>query len=199
MVEREFGHSVESNALTEFALNNVEELIKQQISQSDLSGFLGFSELREQLIGAARSSHLKILRGSENGLKRAEKYHSLSYSVIRYAKGELILPDTMLAFISEKKVSPFCEGGPEARVGSVLVPLSCDRLLVGTSKALESRSAKQVCRILASCSLKGFIAKENTPRFNRLRSRIGKNAELLSSAEINSLARQTLKDLKSGS
>ncbi len=199
LVKKEFGNTIEANALTSFAIENVESLIDTLLAKGNNSIFEPIPQLKEKLGESIRGKHLAILRESSSGLKRSSKYEELSYQLVNYGDGDLILPDTMLAFLSPTKVSPFCDGGEMVKINTILIPLASDKLLVGSSAGHEVRSADQVCRILASCSLESFIAKYNEPRFDRLKSRIGKNARLMSSTELNSIARTTLREISSKS
>lgn len=99
----------------------------------------------------------------------------------------------MISFITGNKPKPFLDSNEELK--TVLIPLTSDRLLVGEYDTHLERTNQTILRILASTSYKSFIARSDEPHFRKLTTRIGKNAIIWSSAEINAIKRDALAGL----
>lgn len=113
---------------------------------------------------------------------RADVHLNRKYSVWRLDTGSFILPDTTLAFIKKEGASPYSERTDI--IEAVVLPISSDVAIVGRGKFEFDYSLKTVNRILAGCSFKAFIAKEQNTQFQGLTRRIGKYAILVSDKDL---------------
>ena len=139
----------------------------------------------------AKAAHLKSLRQDVAGFNRHAAYLGLSYRFVHFEEPALILPDTMLAFLTTKGIAtPFLDGAGE--VNQVYLPLSSQVALHGYKGNPIMRDLRTVNRILASCADKNFIAQTDSEQLRALAPRIGKNAQIVSPAELRKIVRETI-------
>lgn len=170
---------------------NLDHLLNEQAAEF-MSQFLpALQTIAEDLATVVKSSHLKALRESSFGEARLETYLGMSYRVIRFSAPDLILPDTMVAFLKrEGAIAPFLDN--KSLLHEVYIPLSSQSLIYGYHSTPQERSLETINRILASCSAKNFVAQEDHGRFRKLTPRIGKHAKIIDRSAIRKIIRDTV-------
>jgi hypothetical protein len=130
----------------------------------------------------SKNAHIQSLVSPFSEVDRAKIHQSLRYRIFTSDKAGIVLPDTCIAFLLDGKCAPVYQKGD--RVESVIVPLSASTAIIGTAKGSSSPQDDSINRALASCATEFFLAPKNTSELQRLASRIGKNAKMMSTAEI---------------
>jgi len=141
----------------------------------------------------AKEAHIRAILNAPSESARRSRYLDLRYQLKSGFGGNLICPDTMVAFLTDHTTKPFLDKGD--RLEAVWIPLNADLLLIGETSTPMERSIQSTLRILASTSYSAFIAKSDSPDLRRLTSRVGKNASMLRPAAISSIMRNLLADL----
>ena len=149
------------------------------------------------LIDTIKSAHIDSLKKQNASQVRAKFYEDLNYRVHNEIDGSFILPDVMTVFVTSDGIKPFTSKNDI--VESVIFPLSSSQILIGEKANKVTRPLKQVNRMLASAAFGSFVAKSDSPEFRSLVCRIGRNAELLSNAELNNTRREFISELIVGS
>lgn len=150
--------------------------------------------MRESIKGlpdSMRSHCIEALANNLDGGARAQAYARLNWFLV--AVGEpLILGDSVCLFDTNGQ-RPFQPIDEEAsKTKSILVPISADRLLVGTTaEKRPSIDARDVCDACARCSLEFFVSS-GPVKAAALHKLIGSWAGVLSADETRSL----LKDVR---
>ncbi len=153
----------------------------------------GHAEVSAPIVGAldefiksipdlTKNAHINSLVSPFSEVDRARIHQKLSFSTYRLDNLNLILPDTCLAFLMKGKCAPVFQKGDN--VESVIVPISSQLAIIGLAKGAFQPTGETINRALASCAKEFFIANNRTSELQRLSSRIGKNAVMLSKAEI---------------
>lgn len=137
--------------------------------------------LREILPEKMKQVHNQALERDFAFSERANSHARLKYTVRRYDDGQLILPDTTLAFFSKKGCRPTSRH--DDRIDAVVVPISISAAVIGSVHGSFVRDAETIRRALASCAYQAFLAKDLTEANSRLSQRISTNARLYSDAE----------------
>lgn len=130
----------------------------------------------------AKNAQNKVLAESASSHVRVRLYRDFKYRVFRPAGGQFILPDTTVCFTKHGGASPFAQKGDELE--AVALPLSSSVAIVGCRSGEQPFSLKTLNRLLAACSFKSFIAKEDNETFRGLRGRIGKYAKLIDDRDL---------------
>lgn len=138
--------------------------------------------LGPEMVNAAKNAHIRLLERDFFTVERNQLYKRWSFFVRRYEGGGLILPDTAVAFLSDERCAPFSQKG--SAFTDVVVPLSDQVAVIGTSKKSIDRPLDVLNRILASCSYQAFAASHDVASLRKLTRRIAKNAELLTKGEL---------------
>ncbi|MGX0875711.1 hypothetical protein ACSSV4_000383 [Roseovarius sp. MBR-154] len=189
------------NGIDELGLNDEQKVLANAWLKANLDQFLEentamfmaqfqpiLSVLTSRLGEAVKGGHLKALRMDVREIGRREAYLDLSYQVIHFEERELVLPDTMVAFLkSNGRVTPFLDKSD--KVEEIYLPLTSQTALYGYKGVPTRRKLSAVNRILASCAAQRFIAETNDRKFIALASRIGKNAKMISRAEMRKIIR----------
>jgi hypothetical protein len=113
-----------------------------------------------------------------------------SYHYVTREKPAFILPDTMLMFVTKKRLTPFLDKSDD--VEEVIFPVDSQTLLVGTRAKWLDRDFGNISSLLASCSFKRFIALSHDKHYLALTSKIGKNASLIRRDELAAMYRESL-------
>lgn len=153
----------------------------------------GHAEVSTPIVGAldefinsipdlTKNAHINSLVSPFTEVERARIHQKLSFKTYRLENPSLILPDTCLAFLMEGKCSPVSQKSD--KVESVVVPISAHVAIIGLAKGAIHPTGATINRVLASCAKEFFISNSKTSELQRLSSRIGKNAVMLSEAEI---------------
>lgn len=157
-------------------------------SVSDVSEVLSNVGPMKQLFASfVRGAHLKALQSKPSELARRRLYDGLRFDTILYDQGGVILPDSMVAVLSEDNIRPIGEAG--RRIDEVILPLSSNRILIGYRRSKRSIEGRTINRMLASVSYESFISDRNTEENRRNISRIGRNAHLIPRAELGRMFR----------
>lgn len=138
-----------------------------------------------QLGDAAKAAHIAALQNDFSSVERASSHKKKRYFVMHDDSESLILPDTCLAFIRKNGCSPISQSGD--KIVNVILPISPKVWIAGVQSPLGFTDAETAAKILATCAYQAFVAKENAHRFSQLAKRIGRNAQLMSDAEISRL------------
>lgn len=134
----------------------------------------------------AKDSHINALMKGFTEIERANSHRKLSYK-LKKTDDKLILPDNVLAFFTRKGVTPFSQKSDE--IEEVIFPLAEHIYIQGATNTPTPKSHDTLLRELSSCSYRSFIARDNSEKLSRLSGRIGKNATLISRAEVARLVR----------
>lgn len=130
----------------------------------------------------AKDAHNKAILSLQPDSLRIKQNSRFSYFVYKPKGGQLILPDTCVAFISNKSVGPFSDKDHDAH--TVIMPLSSDTAAVGFRQGHRKMELKTVNRLLAGCAYKAFLAKTDDPALRPLANRIGKHAKLIQTKDL---------------
>ena len=98
----------------------------------------------------------------------------------------------MVAFCSKNKVSPFSQKG--SNVVEVILPISSSVVLLGRKSSAPTRSVTELNNLLASTSFQSFVAIKDDPVFQKIASKIGKNASIFGKDEANRIFSDFLSD-----
>lgn len=177
--------------------SQIDDIIKN--TSHDLSAQFSktWKTIEADLINIIKSSHLKSLKEQNASTVRTKFYENLKYRLHDEIEGSFILPDVITVFMTSNGIKPFTSKGDV--VESIIFPLTSSQLLIGERVETLNRPLKQWNRILASAAFGSFIAKSDSPNFRSLACRIGRNADLLSDADINETKRAFITELMVGS
>jgi hypothetical protein len=163
------------------ALRNIVDITLPDLIEDDISSIKsnadGLLSLFRQLDleKSVKDAHLEAMKGGFDSIARTELYRSLQYSTV-VTSGEIILPDTGIAFLAEKP-SPLIQ--PKDGSQEIFIPIHSNVYIHGYQTFQIERHVRTVTRILASCSYETFLAKSRNDAFTRLTPQIGKYAKLL--------------------
>lgn len=151
--------------------------------------------LNEALIAQRDNIHIKIKDLAKNGQlkalkkdlcppQKAEMYRKLNYKVIVLNSIRIPLGDSMVLFKvdSERGYKPFIE--KKDILQAAILPISYDRVLIGTVDGSCSLALDTLPNEIASCSTDFFISSENGPILKSLQENIGKNSSWIDSGSI---------------
>ena len=150
------------------------------------------SNLPELLKNATKSGHIRALKKSVSPKIRIDRYKDMNFEIIEIPEGNLILGDSIVFYNTEEKgYSTFLD--KDQTLNEVFLPINSNKILMGFSKELTT----QVCslnEIIAQCSLEFFIAKDESPSNNLLKTEIGKKAEIISPDEIEDVLFESMQE-----
>lgn len=132
-----------------------------------------------------KESHNQAILEITPDSPRVKALGEFEFTVYRPDVGQLLLPDTCVAFVGPKKVAPFSQLNDN--IQSVIVPISSNAAIIGHKGKKEPMEMKTINRLLAGCAYDAFISKINDESFTSLSSRIGKHARMMSDREIREL------------
>lgn len=151
-----------------------------------------FNVFVDELSATVKNGHLKALAKNDSETPRSLAYTNLKYEVLFFDKESVILPDSMVCFLKDDgSVTPFLDKSDT--LSEVYFPLSSFTLLYGYRGIPDYRPISTINRLLASCSSINFIAHDDQPWLHALTNRIGKNARMISSAEMQKIIREAVK------
>jgi Protein of unknown function (DUF4238) len=184
-------------SLQDFLMENSVTLLSDTIDQQAKSmannAKFQFFEISSTLIKAIREAHIKSIREIGISEIRSKRYAQLTFRICEISDGELVLGDTMVAFLTKSRLTPFLDKND--KLEAVWLPVTSNRILIGESGPRVDRTTVEIVRILASTSYKSFIAKSNSEALNSLTPRIGRNAQIISRADTESIKRHMLDSL----
>lgn len=185
-----FGEDAPIDALESILVPKIEPFLNElsdEIVERFADMLLG---MREALSSAVKPAHLEALKSHPSDIERAKFYSGLNYSIQKAPVGSFILPDTMIAFCMKNRVSPFTQAGDT--LDQLILPLAPDTILIGDRKKTVHRQISETNNMLASISLRSFIAIDDRADFRRLVRKIGRNAKIFSAADSQILFRGLL-------
>lgn len=187
-----FGLSDEDRKLTDaWVETNLDQLLEKRVTESMAQFQSVMGMLIESLAETIKRGHLKALRKNVREIGRRHAYLELSYRVVHFKEPALILPDTMVTFLKRKgSATPFL--GNSVEIQELYLPLTSEAALHGYRGDPVMRELSTVNRVLASCAGQSFVAQTNNEQFHALTSRIGKNAQVISRAEMRKVIREVL-------
>lgn len=167
--------------------DNLPSAIKGASAELTSIASLIFSPLIQGITETAKGAHKKSLEGSFTEIERTETHKKLQYTVCKAENGRFILPDTCLCFFKWKGCSPISQKGDV--IESVVMPISTQVCIIGQAEGSIQRAPETINKALASCSFEAFLAEHMSDHCKKLSSRIGRNARLMSEAEIRKILR----------
>ena len=168
----------------------IETLPEEKILEHFSADFFPINQFIKEFPSIMNASQNRILGENEDFPLRAKLHMQKQYSVLRPASGSFILPDTTLAFIKKEGASPFIDKNDN--IESVVLPIAHDVAIIGRSGVNTNYPLKAINRILAGCSFKAFIAREQSLQWQGLTKRIGKYARLISDRDLNRIISSAL-------
>lgn len=141
-----------------------------------------FEPFLEGIAEIAKKAHIQALETSFTEASRTDMHLSFEYSVRRLSIANLILPDTILAFLKKDGCSPISQKGDD--IEQVIFPISSGVAIIGKKKGSADRTDAALNKILASCAYREFVARANHNNFIKLASRIGRNAQIIKDSEL---------------
>lgn len=158
--------------------DGLEKLITAYIESLDPRKIQALFDNSSELVSdeIVKEAHNSAILSLQADSPRHKLNARFSYSVYRPQVGQLILPDTCVAFIGNESVAPFSNEDHDAH--TVVVPLSSDTAAIGVREGHRKMELKTVNRLLAGCAYKAFLARTDDARLRSLTNRIGKHAKL---------------------
>jgi hypothetical protein len=194
-ITQHFGSDGVSVALEEFVTPQIGTLIEKSIQPLLDSLTDTLFNARSLFAGSIKPAHLKALRSHPADVARRNTYEGFAYKLQKLHDCPLILPDTMVAFSTKSRLTPFTQKNDE--VVEIFLPLSSETLLIGCKKTPIQRTGFEMKSILASTSFASFIAQDDSPQLRKLAKKIGRNAILLPEAEARRIFREVVAELTS--
>lgn len=180
--EKEFIPIEQRPGFVEIIHRLIEMMPEEELLRSFDPGLAPITKIIEEFPSLMNDSQNRILAENKDFSLRAKLHLQKRYSVLRLASGSFILPDTTLAFIKKEGASPFIDKNDN--VNTVILPIAYNVAIIGQSAVNFNYSLKTINRILAGCSFKAFIAKEQSSQLQGLTRRIGKYARLISDRDL---------------
>ena len=177
-----FAPPSQRNSLADLFVHVVETISDEQLLEMLGSDIQAFSAITDRIPDAIKGGQIKALLENLSEQPRVAAHLDRHYSVLRFDSDNLILPDTTLAFIKRKGLSPFSQKYDE--ILSVILPISSSAAIFGTIEPGNCPSLKATNRILACCSHRAFLSRSLDAYFNGLTGRIGRDAHLITDAEL---------------
>lgn len=165
-------------------------LLDQQKSEFQFLAKAFFAQIQEALPTMLKETHITTLSKELIPEPRVGNYRSLKWFV-RYSKVPLILGDVGCLF--EVSGNRYISLDSKDELKNIFLPISSHQMLVGTS----SNSALQVNfqslkKAYAKRSREYFICSEPSPEMDSLASSIGKDAEIISKAELEQVIKEMM-------
>lgn len=140
------------------------------------------SNLPELLQRASKAGHLRALKESVSPEFRTDRYKDMNFEIKEIPEGNLILGDSIVFYNTEDKgYSAFLD--KDQALKEVFLPINSSKILIGFSKE-RTTQVYSLNEIIAQCSLEFFIAKDESPSNDLLKTEIGKKTEIISPDEI---------------
>ena len=156
-------------------------------SMQDLLG-----EYEKEAPKTAQYGHIKSMQRSPAPTARADRYKNLTYSIVKKLDGA-ILGDSLVLFRinSERRYKATLDADDE--MIAVYLPIDSETVLVGANQH-EKTIPDDFSEAVARCSLKYFVAPENTKANQNLQGKIGSNTIFFTEDEKKRLASETLSE-----
>lgn len=196
-ITQNFGSDGVSVALEEFVTSQIGTLIENNMQPLLDSLTDTLFNAQSLFAGSIKPAHLKALRSHPADVARRETYEGFIYKLQKLHDCSLVLPDTMVAFSTKSRLTPFTQKNDE--VIEIFLPLSSNKLLVGCKKTPIQRTGPEMNSILASTSFASFIAPDDNPQLRKLAKKIGRNAVLLPETDARRMFREVVAEFTSPS
>jgi hypothetical protein len=178
--------------LLQLAQNVTLEFLSEQKSGLEILFQDMGAEIKRSLPAAAKEGHIKALVKGMVPEPRAEGYRLLRWFV-RKSKSLLILGDIGCLFETTGVKRFKSLNDKDDKIKNVFLPISSDRLLVGTSlSAAPDIDFKVINEAVAKCSRDFFVCSESSIDMESLHSLIGEDSEIISKEELE----QIVKDIE---
>ena len=140
----------------------------------------------------AQYGHIKSIQRSPTAKALADRYKNLTYSIIKKVDGT-VLGDSLVLFRinSERRYKATLDADDE--MIAVYLPIDSETVLVGANQH-EKTLPEDFPEAVARCSLKYFVASENTKAYQKLQEKIGSNAIFFTEEEKKGLASEILSE-----
>jgi hypothetical protein len=166
-----------------------------QLKQSTAKG-LGdlahlFGEIKRQVKNSIMEAQNNMIANNAASPKeRAQMYACLHFELQAFESGGLILPDTCVLHVTKSDLTPMLTKGQVLQ--AVILPISDRVMVIGSQHSSFQRSIKTINSMLASVSFESFVTSTKNPIYEKLKGKIGRNARIISSAEITRMTRNLL-------
>lgn len=151
--------------------------------------------IQSKLKDSGKSGHLSALGKTLTPDLRVSSFSHLTYRVIDYPPGDLILGDSMVIFKTDnpnRPFRPFSDKGVLVEIA--LLPISPSRILIGSSsKSHNIFTENNLNEEISKCSSEFFISSDNLEIYEPLSKNIGANSHLLNKSEIGAILRDILR------
>jgi hypothetical protein len=143
------------------------------------------------ITNAARSGQIRALKENVSPNLKTERFAGLAYSIAEVPAGDMILGDSIVLFEVEgpRRYKTLLEG--KDLLKAVYLPLTSTKVLVGAPAAPSSVGAGLRDEIGRS-SFEYFISHKESDANAALQQRIGENAPLLSSEEMDEIVTELM-------
>lgn len=132
---------------------------------------------------AAKSGHIKALKGSIAPEARVQRYVPLIYTLAKTVKTPLILGDSVVLFEVDGPRHYKALLDRDDTLNAVFLPLDPERVVIGRREGFNGVPF-DLREAIARCSLEYFIAAESSPANELLRDQIGADAYLVEQSEM---------------
>lgn len=176
-------HSLARHVVTQ----NLPKAIGNGVDEMAVIAEMLFAPLLEVMADTAKNAHNQTLERNFAEAERTNAHRSMRYYVYRDDDGQLILPDTSLAFFKKNGCAPVSQKGD--KIEGVIVPISRHVAIIGKAAPEFTRDGETIRKVLASCSYEAFLAAERSEDLRKLASRISRNAHLISEIEFKRIIR----------
>lgn len=155
--------------------------------------FNGIAEFAATVSSVIRGGHIRVLDESLVPSERAQALASLHWTVQHIVDGTLILPDCLALSVRGHHENPYNSYllDSNKELEQVLLPLSSNRLLVGSRDLVVPVAADHFNRWAAACSLDFFVSSDATDKIAGFAGLIGDHPR----ASIFSAVREAVAEL----
>jgi len=166
---------------------NLPKAIKDSAGEMAAIAEMALTPLLRMMSDTAKNAHNKTLEQEFTEIERTNQHKSMRYFIFRSKGGQLIFPDTSLAFFKKNGCTPISQKGDN--IEGVIVPVSSHIAIVGKSDPAFDRNEDTIRKVLAGCSYEAFLAAEKSDELKKLNGRISRNARLISETELTRIVR----------
>jgi len=147
--------------------------------------------MHKGLTDAAKSGHIRALKMATVPEVRIEWYRHLTFAVMEWPQGDLILGDSAVLFQLQgpRLFKPLV--GEDDQMTQVYLPLGPGRIIVG-SREDSLNLPPALVRAIARCSYEYFIASENTTPNTLLADQIGEDSYFVSKTDLDAIFKDSI-------
>lgn len=175
----------------------VERIVEMMDDEQSGYEFL-FQSLRikftEDLQDVVKQAHIKSLLKNLVSEPRVEHYSRLHW-YLRKSDKPLILGDVGCLFELEGYSALKSLGGTEDKIKKVYLPISSDRMVVGTTKSeLPQIDFTAINEAIAKCSRDYFVCSMSSPDMAHLASLLGEESQMFSQEEMEKVVTDVIEE-----